>query len=103
LNKALNVSFTPRAKRQAARANVWWRQNRTAVPTAFSDELERVLELIATQPSIGARALNIRLPYVRRVLMHRVDHYLYYRVVEQPERMLQVLAVWHTSRGAAPL
>jgi len=58
-----------------------------------------VLELIASQPSVGEPALNTRLRGVRRVLMHRVDHYLYCRVRESSEPMLQVVAVWPTSRG----
>jgi hypothetical protein len=64
--------------------------------------LKNLRALIASQPSVGARARNVRLPAVRRVLMHRVQHYLYYRVTGEPQRSLQVIAVWHTSRGKLP-
>ena len=102
MSTKLPVSFTVRAERQAQEANAWWRENRAAVPNAFSEELERVVELVALQPAVGARAVNVRLAGVRRVLMHRVQHYLYYRVIEAPHRSLQVVAVWHTSRGTTP-
>ena len=80
----------------------WWRANRSKAPAAFVEELERALELIAAEPGIGARARNSRLAGVRRVLLHRVRYYLYYRVIEAPVAGVQILAVWHASRGSDP-
>ena len=36
---------------------------------------------------------------VRRVTLSRIRYYLYYRVADDA---LQVLALWHTSRGLGP-
>jgi plasmid stabilization system protein ParE len=62
---------------------------------------ERALQLIAIHPGIGARATNIRLAGVRRIHLARVRYHLYYRVTAAPETV-EVLALWHSSRGAAP-
>jgi len=65
------------------------------------EELERAFALLARQPQIGAVARNERLVGVRRVFLTRTRYYLYYRVVESPPSV-QVLALWHASRGAGP-
>lgn len=56
-------------------------------PNAIREELERAASLISLQPEIGARARNISLPGVRRLHLSRVRHYVYYRVVTDPERI----------------
>jgi plasmid stabilization system protein ParE len=66
----------------------------------FVDDLERTLTLIASHPDIGARAQNAKLENVRRVHLARVHYYLYYRVTGEPS--IEVLALWHTRRGADP-
>ena len=43
---------------------------------------------------------NARLTGVRRVHLARVHYHLYYRVTAEPA--IEVLALWHTSRGASP-
>jgi plasmid stabilization system protein ParE len=74
--------------------------NRPKAPDAFVVDFEHALRLIASQPAIGARARNVKLEDVRRVHLARVHYYLYYRVTAQPA--IEVLALWHTSRGTAP-
>jgi hypothetical protein len=64
--------------------------NRASSPDVFLTELERVLDAIALLPELGAPARNVRIEGVRRI---------YYRRVLDS---LQVLAVWHTSRGKSP-
>ena len=55
-------------------------------------ELRRVFKLIADYPEVGALAEDIELPGVRRVLLIRTHHYLYYRPNAEAERV-EVLAV----------
>ena len=92
------VSSAALAIKEAAE---WWSSNRPKAPKAFVEELERALQLIASQPMIGARARNLKLIEVRRIHLARVHYYLYYRLTFEPET-LEVLALWHTSRGKAP-
>ena len=80
----------------------WWRRNRFKAPDALAKDLEGALELIATQPYIGAIARVERLRGVRRVLLNRVRYYLYYRVRGTPAVSIEIVAFWHVSRGSGP-
>ena len=83
-------------------ANLWWRANRQQAPEALREELERAVQLIALQPELGATARNTKLLEVRRVLLSRVKYHVYYRVIDGPPRSVEILSLWHTSRGSNP-
>lgn len=99
---SLPVSFTRRASKNVEKAGHWWRENRAKAPEALREELEQALQLIASQPDVGAIARNANLTGVRRILLSRVSYHLYYRLRETPTRSIQVVALWHASRGAGP-
>jgi len=96
----LPVRIVSSAARAIVEAAEWWTANRPKAPDAFVAELERALQLIASQPVIGARATNANLPGVRRVHLARIRYHLYYRVTSEPA--IEVLALWHSSRGTSP-
>lgn len=102
MSQGLPVQFTPTASRHVEAAARWWRDNRRKAPDALADDLAAALELIAAQPGVGAVARNTHLPGVRRVYLNRIGYYLYYRVVGDPITSLQIVAFWHSSRGASP-
>lgn len=102
MTASLSVDFTRRAAAQTEAATLWWRENRPLAPDALREELEQALQLISLQPEIGATARNIKLTSVRRVLLSRVKYHLYYRIVDGPPRSVEVLSLWHTSRGGNP-
>jgi len=91
------LQVTRRARREIRSAAAWWDENRPAAPDAFRDAIEKTFELICTQPTIGAVATNVKLPGVRRILLSKVQYYLYYRVKSNPSTV-EVVAIWHTSR-----
>ena len=95
----LEVEFTALAAQHVREAEAWWRLNRPAAPNAVREEIERVLPLIAIQPQIGARATNVKLEGVRRIHMRRIKYHLYYHVTGTPE-FLEIVALWHSSRGS---
>ena len=97
----LPVRIVNTAARAILEGAQWWTANRLKAPDAFIEELTRAFRLIASQPAIGARAQNIRLPGVRRIHLARIHYHLYYRVSGSPP-VVEVLALWHTSRGSAP-
>ena len=99
MSHSLPIRFTSRAAKQTEVAGHWWRENRTKAPEALREELEQALQLIASQPELGATAQSARLSGVRRILLSRVRYHLYYRVLESPTRSIEVLALWHASRG----
>jgi plasmid stabilization system protein ParE len=102
VNQPLSLEVSELAKAQIRVAEEWWRANRPAAPNAIREELERASRLIAVQPGVGARARNLSLAGVRRLLLARIRYHLYYRVATDPDR-IEVLAFWHSSRESAPL
>jgi plasmid stabilization system protein ParE len=98
LSARLPLQFTRRALREIREVSDWWDLNRPAAPEAFREALEKAFQLISTQPNIGAVAANVRNRGARRILLSRVQYYLYYRVQSVPKAAVEVLALWHTSR-----
>jgi hypothetical protein len=98
---SLPIKVSELADRQIREADSWWRQNRLKAPNAIREELERIGALIAVRPHIGARAVNVRLPGVRRVHIERIHFDVYYRVVEAPES-IELVAFWGSRRGTGP-
>jgi len=95
----VRIRVTKRADAHIERAAAWREANRPLAPGALHGELAEAFSPIGSQPAIGAPALNARTSGVRRVHLARVHYYLYYRVRGE---LIEVLALWHTSRGAAP-
>ena len=101
MSEPLPVTFTALAAQHIRKAEAWWRINRTLAPNAVRQELERALTLIASQPRIGSRAMNVKLPGVRRIFLPKIKQHLYYHVLESPDRV-EVVALWHARRGKGP-
>ena len=101
MSKLLDIEVSSLAARQIKAAEAWWRRNRTKAPNAIREELERAASLIVAQPHVGALARNVRLPRVRRLHLARIRYHLYYRLSE-PAGPLEILALWHASRGTGP-
>jgi len=95
------IKVTRRAAREITKACEWWDGNRPAAAGVLRQEIARVFGLIALQPGVGARAVNAKLSGVRRVHLSRVHYHLYYRVRSDPAA-IEILALWHTSRGTGP-
>ena len=95
----MKVRVTKRAQAHIDRAALWWDENRPLAPGALDEDLAEAFSLLGVEPSIGAPALNVLIEGVRRVHLARVRYYLYYRV---RRGQVEVLALWHTSRGAGP-
>ncbi|MEK7996979.1 MAG: type II toxin-antitoxin system RelE/ParE family toxin [Planctomycetota bacterium] len=100
MNTPLRIEITDDAATQIASAVAWWTEHRPTAPGAVLDDLDRILDLLCVQPAMGTRARRASLSGVRRVTLSRIRYYVYYRVVDDA---LQVLALWHTSRGRGPI
>ena len=96
----LRLRVVPQAERQIREAARWWHENRASARGLFHRELARGFELITTQPGVGTQSLDTVLPGVQRLYLFRVHYHLYYRVRSQD--VVEVLALWHTSRGEGP-
>ena len=95
----MTVRVTKRAQAQIDRAALWWDENRPLAPEAFDEELAEAFSLLSVEPGIGAPVWNVRTQGVRRLHLARIHYFLYYRTHRGD---VQVLAVWHTSRGSSP-
>lgn len=90
-----------RAGRQIRDASTWWPRHRDKAPIAFADDLDDALHLIRELPRAGEPDKRGRVPGVRRVLLSRSRYHLYY-TVDEAAKTVEVLALWHTSRGTPP-
>ena len=87
------------AQAQVDRAALWWDKNRPLAPAAIDQDLAEAFSLLSVEPGIGALVLSARVQGVRRLHLARIRYYLYYRVRGSE---VEVLALWHTSRGTGP-
>jgi plasmid stabilization system protein ParE len=101
VSRPLEIEVSDLAKAQIRTVEDWWRVNRPKAPNAIREELERAASIIAVQPEIGTRALNVSLHGVRRLHLSRVRYYVYYWLRTDPRRV-EILAFWHESRGSGP-
>ena len=96
---ALRVKVSARAASQIRKAAEWWAENRPAAPGAVRMDIGDALALLAQQPGFGTAYEGARTKGVRRLLAGRIRYYIYYRVTLEA---VEVLAVWHVSRGKQP-
>ena len=95
----LRVKVSARAASQIRKAAEWWAENRPAAPGAVRIDIGEALALLAQQPGIGTAYEGSRTNGVRRLLVGRIRYFVYYHATSDT---LEVLAVWHESRGKQP-
>jgi plasmid stabilization system protein ParE len=98
----LRIEVSELASRQIEETDLWWRENRLKAPNAIREELERIGAMIGQRPNLGAKAVNVRLPGVRRIHIERIHYDLYYRVVAASPDYLEIVAFWSSRRGTGP-
>jgi plasmid stabilization system protein ParE len=94
----MKLRYLKRAQRQLREAIDW--QDKNGTLDAFEEELRRKVKLLRSTPYVGVTVPKTRLPGVRVVYLS-TKHILYYRVKEAAD-LVEVLRVWHTSRGHRP-
>ena len=93
----MHVIIMPRARRQMDTALKWWLEHREKAPHAFNEDTARGFDTIAEHPTLGQRVPGK--PDVRRYFLRRIGYFIYYRMAND---VVEVLAVWHHSRGLGP-
>jgi plasmid stabilization system protein ParE len=96
---ALDLFISRRAAREIDRVAAWWATNRPAAPGAVRQDLEAALSLLVEQPGIGAEVAGQGSADIRRFHIDRIRYWVYYRVRGQ---RLEIVSVWHSSRGIGP-
>lgn len=95
------VELSPEALKHAQAIRAWWIKNRTAAPNLFVDELGAAIRKLGIAPHAGARYGAEDLREMRRMLMMRTRHHVYY-TVDDDEQLVRIHAIWHTSRRQGP-
>ena len=96
---ALELFISRRAAREIDRIAGWWAANRPAAPGAGPKDLEAAFALLLEQPGMGTEVAQASSPDVRRFHVDRVRYWVYDRVRGS---RLEVVSVWHSSRGTEP-
>ena len=79
----------------------WWRANRPKAPELFEDELRHAFALLVEQPHVGQLTRDSSFTGARRFYLSGSRYFVYYRVKEAAG-FVEVLRVWHASRGRTP-
>ena len=95
----ISVSFSAVADKQIDEIDAWWRAHRSAAAGLFSQELEMAVQKLAETPFVGVRHIRRRGRTVRRILLARTRHHVFYIVGKHG---VFVLGVWSALRGSGP-
>jgi plasmid stabilization system protein ParE len=95
------IRTTLRADAQVERISLWWRANRPAAPGLFTDEVAGAFALLTEAPDVGRQLRRRDVPGLRRVLLPRSRHHIYYVHDEERSEVI-ILAVWSAVRGHGP-
>lgn len=96
------IVMTDFAEQQLHEIVEWWKAHREASPVLVLEELERCLSLLESSPDVGARFHRSRIPSVRRLLMRRTKHHLYY-LHDERNAVVYVIAIWGAPKVGPPL
>jgi len=97
---AVKVRVSERARREADRAETWWRANRPSFVDLFTRELLDVLDRLRERPDLGTlyEAARFEAP-VRRILMPRTERHVYHARLGDE---VVILAIWGARRRRGP-
>jgi len=79
----------------------WWREHRTAAPSAFRDDLDWLTRLLSEAALLGRRIRVRGSRHVRRVLMPRTLHHAYYAIDDEADVVI-VMRIWSAKRRRRP-
>jgi plasmid stabilization system protein ParE len=97
----MRLAFTPDAQASAGELDAWWRENRPGARALFARELAEARELLVNAPTIGSPYTTRSGKTVRRLLLPKTRHHLYFEV-DEANRLIVILAIWGGPRGSEP-
>ncbi len=93
------IKVSARATAQIRRTRNWWLENRPDAPGAIDDEVQRAFAMLLEGSIVGQPVPTAKLRGVKRFHLRRIHYFLYYRTISDD---VEILALWHTSRGRGP-
>jgi hypothetical protein len=97
----VRVRAAGRAKREIARAALWWSKNRPEAPLLFLDELEAAERHLCTAPVSGQIYGYRKNRLIRRWLLEKTEYHVYFSVNPKAQ-VIMVHSVWSARRGRGP-
>lgn len=97
----MKVKISKRALRQVEKSQEWWIANRPSARELFVEEFAEATDRLRDAPEMGAIYTHHRTGTVRRVLLPRTRHHLYYRY-DAERQSITVLCVWGGPRQHPP-
>ena len=95
------VVVVDEVEEQLREINEWWIANRRAAPNLVLDEFERCVTLLDGSPDIGTGFHRTSVPGVRRLVMKKTRHFVYY-VHDDDNAVVYVIAVWGAPKEGDP-
>ena len=95
----MNVRLSPEAEEQAEVCDTWWRENRNA-QDLFARELAATKMQLVTTPKIGIVWTIVRGRPVRKFLMPRTHHHIYYEIEASGDIMIH--SMWGAPKEHGP-
>jgi plasmid stabilization system protein ParE len=96
-----HIRITPEADAQIMAVAAWWRENRSAAPGLFPQELAAGIAQLRAAPRIGRRMRRRHIPELRRLLLRATRYHVYYAPSPDGDTLF-ILAVWNACRGIGP-
>jgi plasmid stabilization system protein ParE len=96
------VLIVDEAEAQFREVAAWWVENREAAPDLLIGEFERCVTLLESSPDAGAGFHRTKIPGVRRLVMKRTKHFLYY-VHDEPNAVLYIIPIWGAPKHGDPV
>ena len=93
--KLFRAEVSPPARRQLEQKLA----SKHVSPALLKAEIREALQILSRHPEAGPRDPD--LVGVRKLLLWRTQHHLYYRV-DEARSVVKIVAIWHTSRGSGP-
>jgi plasmid stabilization system protein ParE len=97
-----SVVIVDAAEEQLGEIDAWWKQNQRAAPTLVMDELARCVRLLESSPDIGVRFHRSAVPGVRRLLMRKTRHLIYY-IHDATSSIVYIIAIWGAPKEGDPV
>ena len=96
------VVVVDEAERQLREIVAWWIEHRLAAPMLALDEFEATAALLRSSPDVGREFRRTSVPGVRRLLLPRSRHYLYY-VHDAAHAVVYIIAIWGAPKDGDPV
>lgn len=96
----MSVRFSAEAHARFDAIQTWWRENRDKNPDLFDEEVAAAIQTLDGTPMAGEFYKRARGRDVRRILLKKTRHHMYYWVDDAGH--VEVITIWGAQRRHGP-